>query len=269
MSLKRFEPTVSAARRAEIADVLTGIERDEGVRILFAVESGSRAWGFPSPDSDYDVRFVYAHPLDWYLSLAPGRDVIERPIVGDLDVNGWELRKALNLLCKPNPVMLEWLSSPIRYRWQEGAADRLVALAERTAPAAACVYHYLHLGEGQMREHFKGRERVAYKKYFYVLRPALALRWVRLNVDVAPPMNIQAMSAGLELAAEESAAIERLLALKSAQRETGEGPRIAPLDRLIEAEFAEARSTPPDARRDDLRSDAEALFRAILLEDRP
>ncbi|MEM6906851.1 MAG: nucleotidyltransferase domain-containing protein, partial [Pseudomonadota bacterium] len=100
--------------RAEIMAKLTGIERDFGVRILFAIESGSRAWGFPSPDSDYDVRFVYVHPTDWYLSLTPGRDVIELPIRDDLDIGGWDLRKALNLLLKPNPVMLEWLSSPIR-----------------------------------------------------------------------------------------------------------------------------------------------------------
>jgi len=101
-----------AARMRILAD-LGRIEREEGVRILFAVESGSRAWGFPSPDSDYDARFVYARPADWYLSLAPGRDVVELPIDGDYDTNGWDIRKALNLLLKPNPVLLEWLSSPI------------------------------------------------------------------------------------------------------------------------------------------------------------
>ncbi|MEO1722159.1 MAG: nucleotidyltransferase domain-containing protein [Pseudomonadota bacterium] len=269
MSLKCFEPSISAARRDEIAGALNDIEREHGVRILFAIESGSRAWGFPSPDSDYDVRFVYAHPVDWYLSLEPGRDVIERPIVGDLDINGWELRKALNLLRKPNPVMLEWLSSPIRYRWEAGVADRLIALAELTAPAAACVHHYLHLGEGQLRQHFEGRDTVGYKKYFYVLRPALALRWVRLNPSDAPPMNIQEMSARLSLEAEESAAIDQLVALKAVAREAGEGPRIAPLDRLIEAEFAHARRAAPATRRSGLYEKADALFRAILLEGRP
>ena len=89
--------------RQAIDGALEAIEAEDNVRILFAIESGSRAWGFPSPDSDYDVRFVYARPLDWYLSLEPGRDVIERPINDDLDIGGWDLQKALKLMLKPNP----------------------------------------------------------------------------------------------------------------------------------------------------------------------
>jgi predicted nucleotidyltransferase len=111
---------IPAARRRQIGDVLRRIERRERVRILLAVESGSRAWGFASPDSDYDVRFVYARPLDWYLSLQQPRDVIELPIDDLLDVNGWDIQKALRLACKPNPVLLEWLQSPIVYRRQAG-----------------------------------------------------------------------------------------------------------------------------------------------------
>lgn len=79
------------------------------MRFLIAVESGSRAWGFPSPDSDYDIRFIHIHPRDWYLSLQPGRDVIERPIIDNIDLNGWDLRKALGLLLKSNAVVSEWL----------------------------------------------------------------------------------------------------------------------------------------------------------------
>lgn len=106
-----FNPTnaIIPAMRKAIDAELAQIEADEDVRIVFAVESGSRAWGFPSPDSDYDVRFIYARPVDWYLTIEPGRDVIERPISDELDVSGWDIRKALGLLIKPNPVMLEWL----------------------------------------------------------------------------------------------------------------------------------------------------------------
>lgn len=154
MSLPAFVDTVSEAMRARIGAALDRIEREEGVRLLFAVESGSRAWGFPSPDSDYDVRFVYARPLDWCLSLEPGRDVIEPPIEGDLDINGWDVRKALILLKKPNPVALEWLLSPIRYRWDEAVCGRLAAVAARTAPATACLHHDLRLGEGQRARAF-------------------------------------------------------------------------------------------------------------------
>jgi len=115
-------PDIPAAQWAHILSELRNLEVREDVRILFAVESGSRAWGFASPDSDFDVRFVYARRQDWYLSLLPGRDVIELPLIGDDDINGWDIRKALNLALKPNPVLLEWLSSPIQYIWQAAIA---------------------------------------------------------------------------------------------------------------------------------------------------
>src|SRR5438045_8726086 len=113
-----------------IKAALTEIERDEGVRIFYACESGSRAWGFPSADSDYDVRFLYVRPRDWYLSVdvERKRDVIERPITDELDVSGWDIRKALMLLKKSNPPLLEWLGSPIIYRETLTIADRLRSL---------------------------------------------------------------------------------------------------------------------------------------------
>lgn len=105
MTFPAFVPSIADPIRAEIMEKLTEIEAQFGVEILFAIESGSRAWGFPSPDSDYDVRFVYKHPRDWYLSLQPGRDVIELPISDDLDIAGWDLRKALNLLERFQPKL--------------------------------------------------------------------------------------------------------------------------------------------------------------------
>ncbi|MBS4161445.1 nucleotidyltransferase domain-containing protein, partial [Klebsiella pneumoniae] len=98
-----------------INEELANIENMNHVKILFAVESGSRAWGFPSQDSDYDVRFIYVHQKDWYLSIDEKRDVIERPIHESLDISGWELTKALRLFRKSNPPLLEWLSSEMVY----------------------------------------------------------------------------------------------------------------------------------------------------------
>ena len=111
----------------EILVRLNAVEKDEGVKILYACESGSRAWGFPSRDSDYDVRFVYVHPAEWYLSidLEKKRDVIERPITDQIDLNGWDLRKALGLYRKSNPPLLEWLNSPIVYWETYGVAAKL------------------------------------------------------------------------------------------------------------------------------------------------
>ena len=103
--------------RAEILTRMHNAEKEHGVRILLAVESGSRAWGFESPNSDFDARFIYVHPRDWYLSvgLEEQRDVIEYPIVDDIDLNGWDLRKALRLFWKSNPAFVEWIQSPIVY----------------------------------------------------------------------------------------------------------------------------------------------------------
>ena len=109
---------------------LAEIEARENVRIVYACESGSRAWGFPSSDSDYDVRFIYLHPLEWYLSIVDKRDVIEDPITGQLDVNGWDLRKALQLFRKSNPPLFEWLNSPIVYLEKYSVASRRLLLTE-------------------------------------------------------------------------------------------------------------------------------------------
>ena len=109
--------------KSRILSHLREIETTENVRIVYACESGSRAWGFPSADSDYDVRFLYVHPLEWYLSVDVKRDVIERPLQGGLDISGWDLKKALQLFRKSNPPLLEWLGSPIVYLEQYSTAD--------------------------------------------------------------------------------------------------------------------------------------------------
>lgn len=262
--LPAFVPMIGAEVRTAIAATLEQIEREHGVRILFAVESGSRAWGFPSPDSDYDVRFVYVHPRDWYLTLAPGRDVIELPISAELDIGGWDLRKALNLLLKPNPVLLEWLSSPIRYRWDARACSDLAALARRITHNTACRFHYLSLGEGQWQKHVGDAREVNFKKYFYILRPALALRWLRLHPGRLPPMNLQDLVAELDLDQTTISRIADLLAAKARAKEIGTGARIAQIDALIQSEFAFANAAPPEADRDDHRAAADALFRQLV-----
>ena len=266
MSTSEFIPSISGEMQATILRELRGIEAREDVRILFAVESGSRAWGFPSPDSDYDARFVYARPRDWYLSLEPGRDVIELPIDGELDINGWDIRKALNLLLKPNPVLLEWLSSPIRYLWDEITCQKLRNLAEQVAHGPACLHHYLHLGGRQWEVYIEGRDQVNLKKYFYIVRPALAVRWMRMRPETVPPMNFQDLVAGTDLNADLVQALDGLLLAKSRSREVGEAPRVPVIDALITSEFDWAREASQSIKpgRADLRPGADALFRDIL-----
>lgn len=172
--------------RDTIRQQLKQIEQEEQVRIIYACESGSRAWGFPSQDSDYDVRFLYVRPLEWYLSIEDKRDVIERPISDQLDINGWDLRKALKLFRKSNPPLLEWLQSPIQYDEQYNVAQHIRALSPLTFSPKSCMYHYLNMAKGNFRDYLQG-EQVKIKKYFYVLRPLLACGWIE-RYDAMPPM---------------------------------------------------------------------------------
>ena len=261
-----FNPSITDDMRQIIIAELYKIEVTENIKILFAIESGSRAWGFPSPDSDYDVRFIYARPADWYLSLAPGRDVIELPIVDDLDINGWDIKKALGLLLKPNPVMLEWLSSPIRYIWNEDVCSLLTTFSEEVAHGPACLNHYLHLGGRQWDIYIRGKDEVNLKKYFYIVRPAMAVRWMRLHPAIIPPMNFQELLAGINLDTELTSALEDLLYAKSQSKEIGLASRVACIDAFITAEFTWAKEAVKtiSGEKPKLRQQADDIFRKIV-----
>lgn len=171
--------------RKKIKEQLRRIEDAENIKILLAVESGSRAWGFASPDSDYDVRFVYIRSLEDYLRLDAIRDVIELPIDDVLDINGWDLQKTLRLLHKSNPTLFEWFSSPIIYKKTE-FSDKFCDLMTHYFSSKKTLYHYVSMAEGNYREYLKG-DLVKAKKYFYVLRPVLACQWI-LDRGTPPPM---------------------------------------------------------------------------------
>lgn len=182
---------IAPAIRAEIMDKLAAVEAQEGVRILFACESGSRGWGFASPDSDYDVRFFFVRPPRDYLRITPVRDVIEEVPGPVFDVNGWDLRKALGLLAKGNATLVEWLSSPVVYRADERFLTRLREVAAAVHRPVRSFHHYHAMGHGNFREYLQG-EQVRAKKYLYVLRPLLAAKWV-LERPEAPPMAFEAL----------------------------------------------------------------------------
>lgn len=220
-----------------ILDRLSAIESEENVTIFFACESGSRAWGFPSEDSDYDVRFLYLHPLDWYLSidLEAKRDVIERPINDELDFSGWDLRKALKLFRKSNPPLLEWLGSPIIYQEKLAITAELRNLVPEFYSRKTCLHHYLHMAQGNFREYLKGNV-VWVKKYFYVLRPILAIRWIETQSD-AVPMEFSKLVARCVDSPDLLNSINTLLARKIAGQELDREPRIDTISQFIESEL--------------------------------
>ena len=227
---------VSDEMRATVLEALALVERDRAVRVLFACESGSRGWGFASPDSDYDVRFIYVNRLSWYLTVDAGRDVIEQPISGELDVGGWDLRKALQLLRDSNPTLLEWLRSPIVYRQDAPWAARFRALAEQGFSPVRGYHHYVSMARKNLREHLYG-DVVRYKKYLYVLRPLLAARWIREGRGV-PPMVFADLVAATSLDAALVAEVDALLEVKMRAGEAATSPRWVGIHDFIERELA-------------------------------
>jgi predicted nucleotidyltransferase len=221
-----------------ITEKLTEIEQREQVHILHAVESGSRAWGFASPDSDYDVRFIYVRPRDYYLKLEKTRDVIEWQLDDVLDINGWDLQKALRLLRSSNPTLFEWSGSPIVYK-TTGAWGEIQKEINSYFLAKSGLYHYLSTATGNYREYLKG-ERVKLKKYFYVIRPLLACKWI-LDKNCPPPVLFSELVEA-ELEPEMHPAIERLLTLKSTTPEMRAGFRVDELNEYIDRSLAELKT---------------------------
>ncbi len=182
-----YEDAIAPHIHSEILKRIKAAEQEHNVKVLFAVESGSRAWGFASPNSDYDVRFVYVHPRDWYLAinLEDKRDVIEYPIVDEIDINGWDLRKALQLLWRSNPGIVEWLQSPIVYVDDGAFAPAARALISDIYSPVKGIYHYLNMARNNYRTHINS-DSVVIKKYFYILRALLSCVWIESNKQPAP-----------------------------------------------------------------------------------
>lgn len=250
--------SVSNEMREKIKQRLTEIEREENVCILYAVESVSRAWGFESSDSDYDVRFIYVHYAEWYLKIFPERDVIELPINDIDDYSGWDLKKTFALLAKSNPVLFEWLHSPIVYCEDTVAMSKIREASEKYFSEKKAIYHYLNTARNSIRRYFSAeKQNVNLKKYLYVVRPLLACRWILENHCV-PPV---AFAEVVEILKDKKvrSAIDELIAQKMAGTELTEKPRFPVLDSYIENEMAAIASVleqlPPEEKCDTQKLD--------------
>ncbi len=228
---------IPEAVRHQIDSRLDKIAIEEQVRILFACESGSRAWGFESKNSDYDVRFIYVRNEPWYLSIDVERkpDVVERPINDELDLSGWDLRKALQLLRKSNPPLLEWLGSPIVYRETHPFVDELRMLSKPYYSPKACFHHYLSMAKGNIREYLNG-DRVRRKKYLYVLRPLFAARWIERH-STMPPTEFDKLVDAVVDDQSLKQAVGELVEQKRAGEELDWGARIPELSHFIDTEM--------------------------------
>lgn len=252
----------------DIQDELNKIEDTHRVRILYAVESGSRAWGFASPDSDYDVRFIYMRPLEDYLSIEPVRDVIEWKLDEVLDINGWDLKKALAAYGKGNPNLMEWANSPIVYRdtpeWQ---SIRPVILSYFSEKASMC--HYYGTAHSTYAGFLMG-DTVRYKKYLYALRPLLCNKWIE-RVHSIPPVlfsELLALFDGTDPELDDALyeGIQHLLEQKAVTDEKQYRPAIGVITDFIAGECARQKQicdSLPDDRRHDYM-DLNRIFRHII-----
>jgi uncharacterized protein len=258
---------VDPSIRAAIEQRLEAIESEHNVRVLYACESGSRGWGFASPDSDYDVRFLYVHPLPWYLRVSPPRDVIELPISEVLDINGWELRKALGLLEKGNATLIEWLDSPVIYRADTAFLEALRAAARQTHRPERSFHHYVHMARKNYREYLRG-DRVRLKKYLYVLRPLLATLWIEEGRGAAP-MPFADLVDGIVTDPALRSAIDELLAIKRAAPESEYGQPLPIINAFIDTELSRLEAVlPPRSQDTDFRV-LDRLLMDIVMQAHP
>jgi len=226
-----------------IQPTLQRIERERAVKIWFAVESGSRAWGFESTDSDYDVRFIYLSPLSDYLTVFPRRDVIENADVLSpdplLDFSGWDFRKFLGLVTKSNPVCFEWMQSPIVYQEADIWSHVRKLVVPFFSPKTA-MHHYLSMARHNYREHMRdgASPRVKLKKYLYITRPLLCCRWIERDPTAGPPPMpfIDALAAA-NVSVELRREIDQLVERKKAAEELDEGPAVPCINQFIDAEL--------------------------------
>ncbi len=234
----------------EINEKLDEIEEKENVRILYAVESGSRAWGFESPDSDYDVRFIYARKLNDYLRLDEVRDVIEWQLDDVYDINGWDLKKALKLFRKGNASLFEWLSSPIVYR-STPEMDKIREVSKLYFSERSMIHHYNGVAGRNNGRYLQGKT-AQYKKYFYALRPLLASRYIE-TYHTAPPVPFAELLK-LDLPQELLTAIDQLVEMKKQMTEAEKKPQIPVIKEFITTELSRQkkieRTIPDDQYRD-------------------
>lgn len=237
-----------------ICSKLNEIEEKYNVKILHAIESGSRAWGFASPDSDYDVRFIYVHKQEFYLQLQAKPDYIDWELNETLDINGWDLSKALQHFHKSNATMFEWSNSPIVYyttpEWKQIQEDVIKYFSCKSA-----MYHYYGTAKKNYEEYLT-EDMVKYKKYFYVLRPILACKWIEKKQCPPPVLFHELVDEVLEADMKET--IQNLVEIKTKMVESEKGKRIDKINDYIKENLINIKSMV-EGMQDDRISDWDDL----------
>jgi len=263
---------IDAQIQKKIIQKLKAIEKEHSVEILYACESGSRSWGFASPNSDYDVRFIYKHTLDWYLTfdVERRRDVIEYPIIDEIDCCGWDIRKALYLFSRTNGALMEWINSPIKYIEVGSFANSMRILTPKVLNRTALCYHYSHMAMQNAVECLL-KKQVRLKKYFYTLRPLLAIRYIEKKAAL-PPVEFEKLVENVA-PVQIRPGIKSLLALKCKSPELGLSEPIIEINEFIDSEIDrhresfKAQGIPDLLTKKEVQDSLNQIFQSVIRED--
>jgi uncharacterized protein len=248
-----------------ITNTLKDIEQSQQVKILYAIETGSRAWGFPSPHSDYDVRIIYRRAPDWYLSLTDKKDTFEMMLAdGELDFSGWDIKKCLQLMWKSNGALLEWLQSPIIYQEEQHIGALLKDYAGRCFSPITTLHHYLGMAKNSFAE-VDGKQDIKLKKLFYALRATFACKWL-LEKEAIPPIVFMEMVDTLDFDDALKTKIVALIELKAGKSEAYIHPAQEDLNQFIHTELQiaeQAFARLPGRKQKEV--DLDTLFKNIVM----
>ena len=220
--------------RNNILAGLSEIEASRNLTVLYACESGSRAWGFASPDSDYDVRGIFVYPQSKYLSIRQAKDTVTVDLPGDLDISLWDIRKALSHILKSNATLFEWLQSPIVYTDHRGFRDRLWEMREVYFSPRAAMHHYLGIAKGVLER--RGEDQIRIKQYFYILRPLFAANWIS-QFQTPPSVLFSELLEAVDLSPKLEQLIQELWEKKVNAKEKDSIPLIPELEGYIVREW--------------------------------
>lgn len=227
MKYENYEGPIEELVRMKIKE----IEAKENIRVLHVIESGSRAWGLASPDSDYDVRFIYVRDRNFYLSLRQNKDFIDWELNEVLDINGWDIKKVLQHFHKSNATLFEWSNSPVVYYTTDEWKKLYDEVAGQYFACKSSMYHYYGTANKNYHEYLM-EDLVKYKKYFYVLRPILACKWIEEKKCPPPVLFDELFDSVLE--EDMKPVIADLLAKKVQMSESDKAPKIEKVNQYVE-----------------------------------
>lgn len=182
----------------QIKKICKEIEKEYDIKILFAIENGSRAWRMESIDSDFDVRFVYYRKKEEYLKIDKPTDVITRAFDKDLkpcktegsmiDITGFDIYKYIRLLADSNPTTIEWITTDMIYYGKQNKIFK--RFATNNFNPERLFYHYKSMCKNNYIKYIKSKNNITYKRYLYSFRGLLNSLWV-LKKNSIPPISFK------------------------------------------------------------------------------